>query len=126
MAFADPARQKEYNRDYSARRRARPDFVRWRPNRAQRRDAHWRGLYDVTLDDVQMMYVHQRGLCGICERPFQTHPSSLDVRLDFVVDHDHETKVVRGLLCRPCNHALGLFGDDVGGLQRAISYLAAK
>ena len=49
------------------------------------------------------------------------------------IDHDHDCcpartfrtcgKCVRGLICGPCNRALGMFKDDVGALQRAIDYL---
>ena len=33
------------------------------------------------------------------------------------------TKVIRGILCSPCNTGLGLFRDDVARLQSAINYL---
>ena len=40
-----------------------------------------------------------------------------------VIDHDHETGKVRGLLCHECNTALGKFGDDPAILLRAVDYL---
>ena len=30
----------------------------------------------------------------------------------------------RGLLCKQCNSAIGLFGDSIDLLENAISYLA--
>ena len=39
------------------------------------------------------------------------------------VDHDHATGAVRGILCMPCNVALGMLGDTVSGLERALQYL---
>jgi hypothetical protein len=53
------------------------------------------------------------GHCAICGRLF-------DVPF---IDHNHLTKKVRELLCRFCNTGLGMFGDNVEVLQRAIAYL---
>jgi hypothetical protein len=39
------------------------------------------------------------------------------------VDHNHETKEIRGLLCRAHNKALGIFGDTAQGLEAALRYL---
>jgi hypothetical protein len=60
------------------------------------------------------MVQEQMGLCAICgHAPIGS----------FHIDHDHVTGRVRGLLCRNCNLALGLFGDDVPALTRAVTYL---
>lgn len=40
-----------------------------------------------------------------------------------VVDHCHDTGIVRGLLCHNCNRALGLFKDKIEVLKNAIKYL---
>jgi hypothetical protein len=40
-----------------------------------------------------------------------------------MVDHDHVTGQVRGLLCRNCNWAVGLMADDPARLRRAAEYL---
>lgn len=42
---------------------------------------------------------------------------------DLAIDHDHETELVRGRLCRSCNLGIGFLGDDVQKLQAAILYL---
>lgn len=59
----------------------------------------------------------QRGECAICG----TAPDhSLNV------DHCHQTQQVRGLLCRACNLALGLFQDDCERMFRAIRYVIER
>lgn len=40
-----------------------------------------------------------------------------------MIDHDHETGRIRGLLCRPCNAGLGLLGDQDTRVQLALDYL---
>ena len=40
-----------------------------------------------------------------------------------VIDHDHQTGIVRALLCRQCNAALGQFAEDVARIRGAADYL---
>jgi hypothetical protein len=39
------------------------------------------------------------------------------------LDHDHQTGAFRGWLCGRCNSAIGLLGDTIEGVDRAIVYL---
>jgi hypothetical protein len=41
----------------------------------------------------------------------------------FVVDHDHDTGNVRGLLCDRCNTGIGFLQDNIAVLRSAINYL---
>ena len=69
-----------------------------------------RNLYEVFIKV-------QRGVCAVCKRPSKT---------PLHVDHDHRTNAVRGLLCGPCNRAIGLLGEDCYRLESAISYLSGQ
>jgi protein-arginine kinase activator protein McsA len=40
-----------------------------------------------------------------------------------VFDHDHETLKHRGWLCDNCNRSIGMLGDTIESLERAIKYL---
>ena len=42
---------------------------------------------------------------------------------NLVYDHCHETMEFRGVLCKKCNRGLGLFGDTIEGLLKALRYL---
>jgi len=71
--------------------------------------------YGLTPEDYDRLLRDQNGVCVICGRPPQ--------RKRLHVDHDHETGVVRGLLCYRCNTGIGLFGDSVDRLLGAAHYL---
>lgn len=70
--------------------------------------------YSLTVKEFGLMLVQQHGLCAICLRaPKHWH-----------IDHCHDTGKVRGLLCGPCNMALGLFQDNQVALRKALDYLS--
>ena len=44
-------------------------------------------------------------------------------RFNLLVDHCHETDKFRGYICKSCNNALGLLGDNLEGVMKAVRYL---
>ena len=69
--------------------------------------------YKLTNADIEKMTIAQSGKCAICK----TNPVK-------VVDHDHASGKVRGLLCPQCNTGIGQFKDDPARLLSAIHYLS--
>lgn len=62
--------------------------------------------YRLTRPQLQAMYDSQGGRCKLCP---QTLVLTFDpVKPHVVVDHDHATGKVRGLLCSKCNWTLGI------------------
>ena len=80
------------------------------------REGHLRRKYGLTIAGYEQMLAEQYGGCAICGRP-EPEGGSLHV------DHDHETGAVRGLLCFPCNQAIGAFEEDIEFLSAALGYL---
>lgn len=91
---------------------------RYSRDKEHSRERHLVRKYGVDLKQYAAMLERQSGLCAICGAPEETQFKRV-----FHVDHCHTTGVVRGLLCRGCNHMLGVVGDDPAVLQRAIEYL---
>ena len=76
---------------------------------------HLKKKYGLTMEDIQVMLIKQHSTCAICTQPFGTGR--------ICVDHDHITNKIRGLLCHRCNSGIGLLGDNIAGLYKAINYL---
>jgi hypothetical protein len=74
--------------------------------------------YGITFEDFEALLEAQGGGCAICGT--QT-PTGNHGRL--VVDHDHATGAVRGILCGRCNQLLGIAQDDTSLLKAAVKYL---
>jgi hypothetical protein len=86
--------------------------------KARRRNATLRWTFGIDQQAYVELLAAQNGGCAICARPSgQRH---------LHVDHDHATDRVRGLLCGPCNQALGLFRDSPEVLEAARRYLLGR
>lgn len=72
--------------------------------------------YGLTLEQYQAMFAAQNGYCAACHLP-QTEGKIL------VVDHDHTTGKVRGLIHNTCNSIIGFVGDDPTKLRMLADYL---
>lgn len=92
-------------------------------NRVKRE--HLKRQYNITPADYEKILENQNYCCGRCGRNISQFKNSL------AVDHDHSCcsgeqscgKCIRGLLCQPCNTGIGLLGDNLEGLIKAVDYL---
>ena len=85
-----------------------------------------RRAHGVTAEEFLKMVKNQDQKCLICETPMMLKASNErgDKRTFLAcVDHDHSTGKIRGILCNRCNRAVGMFGDDVNLMKKAIKYL---
>ena len=78
----------------------------------QKRQWNLSSRYGLTTEQYAQILAKQGGVCALCdgvmERP--------------VVDHCHQTKKVRGIICHPCNIKLPAV-EDMGWVMLAWAYL---
>lgn len=74
------------------------------------------GRYDLTAADWERMLIAQSGRCAACGEPM-AHPR------EPVIDHNHATGAVRGLLCLRCNAAEGFLNSDPQMARALAEYM---
>lgn len=77
------------------------------------RARHYKSRYGIDINEYEAMYQAQDGKCAVCD----------EYEPVLHVDHCHQKKTVRGLLCGPCNRGIGMFEDNIKLLKSAIKYL---
>lgn len=76
-----------------------------------RRDRECRYRFGISLQEKRDRIQRAGSSCEVCRGA------------DIVVDHDHSTGLVRGILCRRCNACLGMALDRVYVLRGLADYL---
>jgi hypothetical protein len=74
--------------------------------------AHRRRKYGLARREYMSLLLKQGSRCAVCRK-----------RRRLVVDHNHETGEVRGLLCDHCNHIVGILESMPSTLASAQRYL---
>ena len=103
--------QRKYNRDWC--RNVEPIKKKEKGRRNKLKQS-----YGITLEQYESLLRAQNHKCAICEKD-ETQVQ----RNRLFVDHCHVTGVVRGLLCHPCNSAIGFLKDSVETALKAATYL---
>jgi len=68
--------------------------------------------YNITEKQFEDLFTKAAGRCAICKE-----------ETDLVIDHDHITGEVRGLLCGDCNRGIGFLDENPKILASAIKYV---
>ena len=113
---ADCKKWRESHKEENSKRKK----LWYKKNKERVRDYGLKRDFNLTPEQYDELYIAQQGCCAICGR----HQSEFKIGLS--VDHNHNSKQIRGLLCQQCNTALGSFRvDDVGidFLICAIKYM---
>lgn len=80
------------------------------------RDGYLRRHFGISLSEYNELMSAQGGRCCICKNKF-------GVGVFAHLDHNHEHRYVRSILCSRCNQGLGMFRESADILMTAIAYL---
>jgi len=98
--------RKKYNtseKGKAARRRHNKRYCNTEKSKTTNRRCRLKRKYDITPEQYDKMFKKQKGCCAICKK------SRSNFKIEFAVDHDHQTGNVRSLLCNLCNHTFDHF-----------------
>lgn len=81
--------------------------------------------YGITIHQYDEILISQDSKCAICKRTQSDNSlHNLTGKPTFLpVDHCHATGKIRGILCSPCNVAIGLLQENVDICKSAVHYL---
>lgn len=113
--YCAECREVRLARRETAQKNIKQSMANWR---ARNRDKTNRNQilkkFDLTEEQYRGLIEKQKGCCAIC-----------DNKVSLCVDHCHSTGKIRGLLCRPCNTAIGMFKENPYVIERAMEYCMA-
>jgi len=95
-------------------------------------DTRLQKKFGITLAQYRALLAEQGGACAICGKPpavvgyRASRRQGRPVQPILVVDHDHVTGKVRGLLCISCNRGIGFLDDDPDLVRFALKYLEER
>lgn len=79
--------------------------------------AQLKKYYGTDINWYESVLKYQNHTCAICGSKYHGQGSR------FVVDHDHDTGILRGMLCHQCNLMLGHCKDNIYIMMKMIEYL---
>lgn len=101
--------------------------VKYRKFKKRAMEGYIRNAYGLQADEYWKMVENQNNKCKICgneETRKQTSRADEPEKIcRLTIDHCHETKKVRGLLCHRCNVGIGGLRHDPQLMQKAIDYI---
>jgi hypothetical protein len=78
--------------------------------------------YGITVEYYNKLLEEQGNACAICG----STSSNIKSTDNFLIDHNHKTGEVRGLLCNYCNLTLGNAKENITRLQKCAEYLIER
>ena len=110
-------RQNNKEKIVEKNRRYRKQWREQHPDEYQERKIRdrIRKRYDLSLEQYDAFRESQKNCCAICGEKNR-----------LIVDHNHKTTMLRGLLCTHCNSMIGFARENIAVLEKAIIYIREK
>jgi hypothetical protein len=140
MSYIDPEQERTYQREYARTEKRKASVRKYNQSEKGRtrnnaQNARWRAAnrekllkaykkhdlkryYKLTPEQYEIMWEAQGRKCAACG---STDPGRKTGH--WCIDHCHDTKLVRGIVCNSCNMAMGQVKDSIERLQQLIDYL---
>jgi Autographiviridae endonuclease VII len=83
------------------------------------RKKHLKRKFGLSLEQYDRLLEVQGGCCAI----YHSSTPRRGRQKHFAIDHNHKTGETRGLLCHPCNAALGFLKEDPEILWSMLYYI---
>lgn len=112
-AWARSPSGRAYQKAYREKRKLRPQ------SEAEAFEYRVRCVYGIEVIEWASIYNSQDGACASCLK-------KIGIDFNTVVDHNHETGHIRGIICRKCNSALGFLDDSVEKVKGLLMYLVKQ
>jgi len=109
--------QKKYTETHRKEINARSNLYSHN-HRKQKKENELKRRYGLSITEYNNLLLSQDNRCAICGQFLDlTNPR------DICIDHNHQTGVIRGILCHKCNLAIGLLRDNPEYTNNATIYL---
>jgi hypothetical protein len=82
------------------------------------RSRHFRCCFGIDTKDYDLMSAKQNNCCAICGK------LQSDGNCPMCVDHNHQTNIIRGLLCQRCNIGVAFLEKQPEFLTKMTAYLS--
>src|SRR5271165_6035947 len=73
---------------------------------------HIGNKYNISTEEYLLLLKSQNDCCAICKKSPNKLKQTKGCKTKLVIDHDHVTGKIRGLLCDNCNKAIGQFQEN--------------
>lgn len=97
-------------------------YLRANPFLARAQGLRATGAKGATKEKLKKLFARANGKCESCSKDFRKEKHA-HKNNDYEFDHNHDTGLLRGVLCKGCNMALGLLEENPNYIRKLADYI---